>query len=575
METQPMESLAERERRIHYERLMNIKPQIDTSAPFTLPKRSPRGIARKQPTTPLEILSADVVKRDNYHLARRIYEIMQGPGVITSNDNSAAITNHPGTINFRYRLAQARKIHEENLAMAARLENIKPQIMKNDAIIVKPNNKGGELPRKDKSKKVKQRRPLSEGIPEQNEFYADKKQYNNQYRNDYDHDIKGNISPKKNQDHHRIHTLANPNNISPIRYTNTNDSSSPRTTHIENNQSNHEQNHKLQIKLPHNKKLFSIKEIRKTKIRERKERNLALIHKDRPQHVLLEYTKLQHGRIIDIAVMKEPFKDRYAILGIDTEDNNNNQRYELHLTSEEVSNILEGDILVTNIEHVEVWMALLHKIDLIPVDKFSKCEDVQFDINLFYQNGFNRFPNAPTGPPPSIRSSRSGSAGRNRSIPVKFVPDLPAYDLDEEETVNQDDGHDDEHCCHHDGHADRDEQQQEQEEELEEEGTDVDFDMKFYSGDGDGDIVQGGQGQGPGPVNERIVQRQRPSTSSVCSQSQSQGEHSSDGSEGIGVGGGGGRGDGDVFDGTSTESCDEATISIPPPCVSLSTSRSS
>jgi hypothetical protein len=68
-------------------------------------------------------------------------------------------------------------------------------------------------------------------------------------------------------------------------------------------------------------------------------------------NVLLEYTKLQDGRVLDVVVIKEPFRDRFAIFGIDVADK---QRYDLRLSSEDVSSILDGDILVTSLDNVEV-----------------------------------------------------------------------------------------------------------------------------------------------------------------------------------------------------------------------------
>lgn len=88
----------------------------------------------------------------------------------------------------------------------------------------------------------------------------------------------------------------------------------------------------------------------------------------RPKNILLEYTKIQEGRVLDVAVLKEPFRDRYAIFGIDVDDG---QRYELRLTSDDVSNILDGDILVTSVDNIEVWMALLNKVALRKVSQFS------------------------------------------------------------------------------------------------------------------------------------------------------------------------------------------------------------
>lgn len=101
--------------------------------------------------------------------------------------------------------------------------------------------------------------------------------------------------------------------------------------------------------------------------------------KKKPQNVLLEYTKIQDGRVLDIAVIKEPFRDRYAIFGIDVDDG---QRYELRLSSEEVSTTLDGDILVTSVDNVEVWMVLLNKVYLNKVAAFTKMPYTSEEVDL-------------------------------------------------------------------------------------------------------------------------------------------------------------------------------------------------
>ena len=73
--------------------------------------------------------------------------------------------------------------------------------------------------------------------------------------------------------------------------------------------------------------------------------------------------------MIDCAVIKEPFQDRFAIFGIDIDAG---QRYELRLSSDEVSSLLDGDILVTSLENIEVWVVLLNKLSLPPVEVFTK-----------------------------------------------------------------------------------------------------------------------------------------------------------------------------------------------------------
>jgi hypothetical protein len=98
----------------------------------------------------------------------------------------------------------------------------------------------------------------------------------------------------------------------------------------------------------------------------------------RPRNLLLEYSKIQDNRILDAAVVKEPFQDRYIIFGMDVE---NGQRYELKLNSEDVSNILEGDILVTSVDSVEVWMALLNKVQLQPVETFQQFDEDERELS--------------------------------------------------------------------------------------------------------------------------------------------------------------------------------------------------
>eukprot|EP00981_Chlorochromonas_danica_P016173 scaffold15944_cov248-Ochromonas_danica.AAC.7 len=56
---------------------------------------------------------------------------------------------------------------------------------------------------------------------------------------------------------------------------------------------------------------------------------------------------------------------------MDVEDG---QRYELRLTSEDVSNIVDGDILVTSVDNVEVWMIVLNKVELEPVENFEHLD---------------------------------------------------------------------------------------------------------------------------------------------------------------------------------------------------------
>lgn len=209
------------------------------------------------------------ITKDNLLLAQRIFAIMEGPGMITDMMNhNDHLERHPGTLNFNKRLAEARRIHSENIAFASRLDSMKPY-----------------------------------------------------YNSRFDNDVVLKLRKK------RLHQKQK-------------------------------------------RSLFS-KGLRKALDNTRSplgEDMTAAGAAGRRQHVLLEYTKAQNGRVLDVAVVKEPFRDRFVIFGIDIEDG---QRFELQLSSEDVSSIVDGDILVTSVDHIEVWMALLRKVELLPVDSFT------------------------------------------------------------------------------------------------------------------------------------------------------------------------------------------------------------
>ena len=105
--------------------------------------------------------------------------------------------------------------------------------------------------------------------------------------------------------------------------------------------------------------------------------------------ILLEFTTVQYGRAIDTVVIKEPFKDRYAVFGIDVLSG---QRYELHFTSEEIFNVLESDMLVTSVEDERVWHALLHKVDFEPIEQFTKIKSRNSASPLAHQRKIERNP---------------------------------------------------------------------------------------------------------------------------------------------------------------------------------------
>jgi hypothetical protein len=270
----------------HKRRLKAIQPATDFSPPASMdPSRKDYGSPIKK------VLQSQAVKdritKDNLLLAKRIFAIMEGPGFVSEMmTHYDHLDRHPGTLNFDHRLAEAKRIHRENVAFASRLDTMQPYYhsrFDND-VVLKIRRK--QLLRK----KRRGKSPFSKGLRA-----ALEKSQEGQNDND------------ENDSEPQVIEGA------------------PRTSTSASSQ--------------------------------------------RKQHVLLEYTKSQGNRVLDVAVVKEPFRDRYIIFGIDIDDG---QRFELQLTSEDVSSIVDGDLLVTSVDHLEVWMALLRKVDLKPVTAFSR-----------------------------------------------------------------------------------------------------------------------------------------------------------------------------------------------------------
>lgn len=253
----------------HRKRMKNIKGTLGKKDLNFEPVISPRNNQDSSRISALRYGKEAMVARNNLVLAKRIFEIMEGPGIISDLMDSDNNTHHPGTINFPHRLAEAKRIHNENLIFASRLDAVQPTYY----------DKSGVSAVRKSSPSKRQRPPHSQ------------------------------------------------------RKKTTHGVSDPGTQH-------------------------SLVKGTQSEDKPKKSKN-----------VLLEYSKVQKGRVLDVAVIKEPFRDSYSIFGIDID---NGQRYELKLSSEEVSNILEGDILVTNVDNVEVWMALISKVELLPVEAFSK-----------------------------------------------------------------------------------------------------------------------------------------------------------------------------------------------------------
>ena len=103
----------------------------------------------------------------------------------------------------------------------------------------------------------------------------------------------------------------------------------------------------------------------------------------------------------------------YFSLGIDID---NGQYYENHLSSEEVASILEGDMLVTSVDNVEVWMTLLTKITLNPVQSYTKASKAA-DAELHRA----RSPRVP----PAAADVPGGSNSPQSPVPATVLAPVP------------------------------------------------------------------------------------------------------------------------------------------------------
>ena len=259
----------------HKERIKNARPVIKIDTP-----RDRKPSSRAESPQKGKGDRQDEIAKSNMILARRIFDIMVGPGIISNLLESSMAEHHPGTINFSHRLAEAKRIHQENMVLASRLDSVKAYYDTTSVrVLASAKNNRKKKPR---------------GLP---------------------------MSKKSRH-------------VDPV--------ASGRVVLGKN---------ALKVTPDFNGEIRSEGQSK------------------RPRNVLLEYTKIQKGCVLDVAVIKEPFRDSYSIFGIDIDSG---QRYELRLTSEEVSSILEGDLLVTSVDNIEVWMALLNKIELRPVEAFAK-----------------------------------------------------------------------------------------------------------------------------------------------------------------------------------------------------------
>lgn len=178
---------------------------------------------------------------------------MEGRSALSDHINDTShLDGHPGTMNFKQRLHEAQRIHERNMILASRLDNIQPYYKTSDLSVV-------------------------------------------QY--------KGNTSPRSTSRPHKTKFMKE------LEYSLQMANRLPLTE-----QEMQEQD----IGIGYYQD-FKFADYQNQKSRNRKTPNApgsnSKPSSPRPQNLILEYSKVQNDCVLDVAVVKEPFKDRYVIFG--------------------------------------------------------------------------------------------------------------------------------------------------------------------------------------------------------------------------------------------------------------------
>ena len=87
--------------------------------------------------------------------------------------------------------------------------------------------------------------------------------------------------------------------------------------------------------------------------------------------IILQRTLLLLKKNLHIVVIKEPYQESFFVCGIDILSD---QRYELQITREEVESTLKHKVNAASFEEEDMWVAILPRIKLLPVLKFSNVE---------------------------------------------------------------------------------------------------------------------------------------------------------------------------------------------------------
>lgn len=364
---------------IHKDKLKTTQKTVDNSEPVSLTARctSPSkkyvtksgnlsywSLVRLTCKSDHYTAARDSIMKENLILARRIFNIMEGTSTITEKINDTKhLDNHPGTMNFKPRLNEAQRIHNRNMVLASRLDTIQPYYKTTDLCVVR-----AVKAKPSKSKQTKKSRFAKE-------FEAS---VNAADRNRAD------TAPILTGRSEGATTSAGEKFLDGFRFAANNTPSSQQQPR-------------------------SARKPGESEYSRGGGGSGSGGSGPRSHNVLLEYTKIQDGHCLDVAVLKEPYRDRYAIFGIDVDDG---RRYELRLSSDDVSSILDGDILVTSVDNVEVWMALLNKVSLLPVQEFTKLPFTADEVDAVARTGSQPQSTLVASRPSSERPSSRATGGR-------------------------------------------------------------------------------------------------------------------------------------------------------------------
>jgi hypothetical protein len=308
------------------------------------------------------------IDKENRKLAEDLFKIMSGHGIVTESLSKAPSYKHPGTINFNHRLAEAKRIYNENRYMAYRLENIKAHYTAIYNVGAKPGNPTWN---KNSGRKAHPSRqfgdqevqdPTTEGAGvstsagEAVTAGAVAEEFSGQ-----------NAPPRS--------ISPSPRPPSRVQSSPPSRSSSSRAARVymansivlvAPNTPRHDRMHTApSSKARHLSNMHVVQE----EIDNCDPLGPASQHHIKPKNLILEHWKIQDGDVLEVAVLKAPYEDQYSILGI---DNKNNKKFQLDISSEQVTDELEGDFLVTSLENPEVWKALLEKVNLRCVSEFTR-----------------------------------------------------------------------------------------------------------------------------------------------------------------------------------------------------------